>query len=150
MQKRRQQIPDTWRALRASESTQFRTSISSIKKRRRKRAWKGIPHTSGWLSQLGHLCLVPVEWNSLVSMTRSCLHNPHTSYPFWEKWVIIKYDTDSERIQLNCVCVCVCVGAKLPPTFTINENNRAKSEMEEETLVWLPLISMKPIRYHFC
>lgn len=104
MQKRRQQIPDTWRALRASESTQFRTSISSIKKRRRKRAWKGIPHTSGWLSQLGHLCLVPVEWNSLVSMTRSCLHNPHTSYPVWEKWVIIKYDTDSERIQLNCVC----------------------------------------------
>lgn len=44
MQKRRQQIPDTWRALRASESTQFRTSISSIKKEGGKEREKGF-HT---------------------------------------------------------------------------------------------------------
>jgi len=36
------------------------------------------------LSQFGHLCLEPAERNSLVSMTRSCLHNPHTSFPFGE------------------------------------------------------------------
>lgn len=93
------------------------------------------------------------ERNSLVSMTRSCLRNPHTAWtPFGKNGLSLNMTQTANGSKLNCTPPRRrCEGRRRKgrdsaPTCTINENNRARGK-KKETLVWLPVISMDPIRY---